>query len=278
MRPERPLPVVNAVMLLAALFSAPAAAGPLRLVEDAALRLDIQPILVVEGQSGALAHRQLEVDPRSGGKLDFELHWPDPARASRLALRVAGTPGPADGEHRLELSAEFALPDGRLFRAQRALSVRDGATGLFEVYRAEGHSLTLAVRADRVVRRIEVQGRQVGDPVRFDLEVEGVRGERHVVLETNQLHTFMDETVEYSFRRGEQESAESVQLLLTPVRRGSDIIEIALEVAGSLPGDGERLLLSRRETLVTSRRATSSVTVTAGDPPSGYRFRITPDF
>ena len=77
---------------------------------------------------------------------------------------------------------------------------------------------------------------------------------------------------------GSGDARESLRVVLTPMRIDGDLAEVDIEVSGSLPGAGRPLLLSRRERIVTSRRATSSVDVTAGDPPAGYRFRITPDF
>ena len=44
------------------------------------------------------------------------------------------------------------------------------------------------------------------------------------------------------------------------------------------PGKPDRLLLSRRETLVSNRGTLSALIVTTGEPPAGYRFAITPDF
>ena len=74
------------------------------------------------------------------------------------------------------------------------------------------------------------------------------------------------------------DSAESVRLVLRPVRIMGAVTEMEIEVTGSLPGDPDRLLLSRRETLVSNRGTLSAITVTSGKPPAGYRFAITPDF
>jgi hypothetical protein len=118
----------------------------------------------------------------------------------------------------------------------------------------------------------------VGAPVLFQIAIERRDGGRAVPLESNRLVTFLGEGVEYSFSHGEGGGRESLRLVLTPVRLDGDVAEVEVDVTGSLPGAGGPLLLSRRERILTSRRATSSLEVTAGDPPAGYRFRITTDF
>jgi hypothetical protein len=117
-----------------------------------------------------------------------------------------------------------------------------------------------------------------GPPVRFLLEVVRVAGDRSTSLETNRLVTFVGEDVGYSFRRGEAATAESIELSLRPVRLDGDLAEVQIEVTASLPGEPDRLILSRRETLFATRHATSSLTVASGEPVSGYRFHVTADF
>jgi hypothetical protein len=275
---ERRLLIVTAVWVLIG-AAMPATATPPGLVERVGLELEVRPMLIVAGQAGSLPVRRIDVDPRSGGKLELKLQWPDPGATSRLVLRATGSPGPEYGEHGLTLEVEFTLPDGRTSRARRDFRLREGASSLFEVFGSRDDRLTLGLRVERKVLGFERAMKSVGDAVGFKLEVEGVRGSESFALETNRLSSFIGEPVEYSFRRGEGDAVESVRLLLTPRRRTVDLIEVAIEVSGSLPGnDGTRLLLSRTETLFTSRGATSGLTVTSGQPPFGYRFRITPEF
>ena len=276
---RRPFTSVTTILLATSVFW-PLAADPpaVRLVERAVLDVEVQPLLIVEGQSGALASRRVDVDPERGGEVEFRLQWPDPSRSTRLTCRLSGQAGPEGGDSRLDASAVLEFPGGERTKAERTFRVRDGGTELFEIYRDERQGLTLALRVHRKVLGLGVAGREVGDRIAFRLGVDGVRGERMVELETNYLNTFVGDTVEYSFRRGDGESGESVQLLMTPVRRHGDIVEVMVEIAGSLPGVERRLLLSRKEILITTRGATSSVTVTNGDPPAGYRFRVTPLF
>ena len=112
----------------------------------------------------------------------------------------------------------------------------------------------------------------------FLLAVERRDGERSVPLETDRLVSFLHEGVEYSFTRGEGDGRESLRLTLTPVRLDGDLAELEVDVTGSLPGAKGPNVLARTERIFASRRATSSFDVTVGDPPAGYRFRITPDF
>lgn len=254
------------------------AAAPVALVEEVGFRVEIRPVLVVGDDSGALAPKTLEIPPGEPGRLRLELQWPDPAATSVLELSATGRSEEPDGEIELELTASLRLADGRVVQARRSLRQREGAAGLFEVYREQGQRLTLGVSAERRVRHVARPVRSVGDPVVFRLDVDGVRGPRTFELETNYLSTFVGEPVSYSFRRGEGDQRESVRVELTPTSKTGELVEVLVEISGSLPGESSRLILSRRETLVTSRGATSGVEVTTGDPPAGYRFRIRPEF
>ena len=278
--PEEPVRPVVLILILTLPWAGLVLAGAsqIQFVEEAWLVLHVQPLLLEDGESGALPGKRLEIDPEEGGSLRIRLQWPVPEASSRLELRATGRPGPPDSVHAVALEAELALPDGRRSTTRRALQLQEGTTSLIEVYREGARGLTLAITAERQVRPRVRPARTFGDPVLFRLEVDAVRGEQTVALETNHLTTFMNEPVEYSFRRGEGEMAESVRLLMTPVRRDGDVIEVQVEISGSLPGETARVLLSRTHTLVTSRGATSAVTVTSGKPPVGYRFRITPDY
>jgi len=118
----------------------------------------------------------------------------------------------------------------------------------------------------------------VGAPVKFLIAVERVDGERIVLLETNELNTFVGQSVEYSFRLGQDEGLEAVRLALLPTATSGELVTIDAEISGALPGPGGTVLLSHRERIVASKRATSRVSATTGTPPAGYRFQVTPDF
>ena len=111
-----------------------------------------------------------------------------------------------------------------------------------------------------------------------DDDPEAGPGDRTVLLETNQLSTFVGQSVQYAFRRGAEESLEAVTLDLLPVSITGDLVTIQADVSGALPGSDGASLLSRHERIVASRRATSALAATSGTPPAGYRFQVTPDF
>jgi hypothetical protein len=114
--------------------------------------------------------------------------------------------------------------------------------------------------------------------VRFVIAVERVDGDRIVLLETNELHTFVGQSVEYSFRQGQDERLEAVRLSVLPVAISGDLVTIEAEISGALPGAGGTALISHQERIVASRRATSRLSATTGTPPAGYRFQVTPEF
>lgn len=248
-----------------------------RLVEEADLEVRVQPLLVVGGESGALPAKTFVVTEQDGGSLALDLRWPDPSSRSRLRLQAVGRAGGVDEHHFLRLTA-WLDAGNRTHRASRVLNLQSGSTSLFEVHRVGDERLTLAITVERKLRRLVPHRPSAGVPLTFKLEVEGVRGEEAFPLETNHLQTFLGEPVEYAFRRGEGDAAEAVTLMLTPILKEGDVIELRVDVSGSLPGGDRRLVLSRGDVLLTSRGATSTLGVTAGDPPAGYRFRITPDF
>jgi hypothetical protein len=97
-------------------------------------------------------------------------------------------------------------------------------------------------------------------------------------LETNELHTFVGQSVEYSFRMGQDAGLEAVRLSVLPVSISGDVVTIDAEISGALPGADGTVLSSRKQRIVASRGATSPITATAGTPPAGYRFQVTPDF
>jgi hypothetical protein len=106
-----------------------------------------------------------------------------------------------------------------------------------------------------------------------------VAGDRVDSLETNRLSTFVGEPVSYSFRLGSPGQAESAQLTLTPQQILGDVVRVEVDVTATLPGAQEEpLLVSRTEQWVTSRGASSTISLATGEPPSGYRFVVTPRF
>ncbi len=254
-------------------MSAQAATFELR--PKSVISLDVRPMIQVGGQSGTLAPRRLDLDPSDGGVLEFEVAWPVGER-SRLRLFALPTGSAEPDVHPVRLEAELVLEDRTRVVARRELSLTEGRTGLFELFRRGAESLSLAISAEATVIH-ELARPSLGLPVGLRVEVEYMGPHGAVPLETNHLSTFLGEPVTYAFDRGADDSRQSMHLTLEPVSRSADLLEIRIEFSGSLPGE-QRLLLSRRETLFTTRQTTSSLLVTHGEPATGYRFRITPDF
>ena len=96
-------------------------------------------------------------------------------------------------------------------------------------------------------------------------------------LETNELHTLLGEGVEYAFRRGAGAQEEVLRLRLTPLRVEAEVVEVEVDLAGKLPGEARNAPI-RSERLLATRGSTSSFDAVSGEPPTGYRFRIRPDF
>ncbi len=221
---------------------------------------------------------RLPVDPDFGGTLEFDVLWPDDDSRCTLALHAEEVRGPVGDGRGIALSVELKLPDGTTSRAARNLVVRDFGTSLFEVYHRNNRSLTLAIDAE-IVRETVVPGRRaVGGPVVLDLEIQRVVEGRVFPLERNQLSTFVGESVAYSFRLGDRGEADAVRITLKPVRVVGELITIDIDVSGTLPGENDVQLISKTESWTTTRGAVSSVAVESGDPPTGYRFLVTPRY
>jgi hypothetical protein len=241
------------------------------------LRIDV---LDVRGEdTETLGSRDLDVSPTTGGQLKFDIPWDPSGLRATIVLDATATPGNESTPHRVTLHSAVSAR-GRRVVSNRDLAIREAGTQLVAIYEDDARRLVLAIHAEAGSRPMLDVGEPVavGEPVRLRVEVERVDGERLVALETNSLNTFVGQSVEYSFRRGTGSVAESVILIMTPERLAGDVAEIAVEVTGSLPGDPDRLLLARRETIVSSRGSTSALTVVSGEPAAGYRFRITPEF
>ncbi len=249
--------------------------GQMRVESIVVLRAEILDVRA--DRTTPLGTMTVEIRPDQGGSAAVDLHWPAGVASARLTLQARGRTG--ETAHPLNLEATLLLEGGRQIGVERALEMTEGSTYLLDVYETDERArLVLALSAESDERPVFSRERVVGDPVRFLLEIVRVNGEQTVPLETNRLVTFVGESVQYSFRRGQDETAESIELTLRPVKLDGDLARVELEVTASLPGQRDRLLLSRRESLYTTRHATSALDVVAGEPPLGYRFRVTTDF
>ncbi|HEX4826461.1 MAG TPA: hypothetical protein VFV19_19335 [Candidatus Polarisedimenticolaceae bacterium] len=268
------LACVPAVLLLAsgALF----ALQPVS-VESHAL-LHLEAIAVGDGPAEATGiTKDAEVGPRRPEIIDLRVPWGDGALDVRLTVALAPT-GREDGEITLRCSSTVT-PTGRgPARATRDLSFADGGSGLFEIFGDGARRLVLTLHGERVDRAVAGPIAPPGDPVRFLVAVEGVAGDHSEVLQTNELHSFVGESVAYEFRLGSGANDENLRLVLVPESIDGELITIRAEIKGLIPGADGPVKVDRTQRIVATRRATTPVPATVGTPPSGYRFQITPDF
>lgn len=271
----RPLPLLVTVAVLSWTGTSPRAAVPI--VQETVVRLDVQAVAIQDGQSRTVELRDLEANRGKPGSREVPIPWNGAPAAAALKVSARIEAGISD-EPRIEIEARLAIPGESPVVASRSWNARDGDTTLFPVYDATDGKLVLTLRAEVFTRPVVRQASSLGPPIRFRLEIERVLGDRSVPLETNDLDTFVGEPVEYAFRRGADDTLEWLRLVLTAVRVSGDVTEIRAEVTGGLPGTGGSAWLHRSESLVSTRGATSSFAVLTGEPASGYRFRVTPQF
>jgi hypothetical protein len=266
---------LTAAAVLLAPIAVPAQV-PYSVKQERFVVLQIEILSVGPEGTSSMGSKRIDVSPSGGGSAEVDLAW---GSGARLRVDASGRPGDEGEPHRLSLHAALTLGARRVV-SNRDLEMAEESTYLMDVYEEDRQRLVLVLRAEAATRPVLETRlvKTVGAPVRLHLQVDRVEGERVTSLESNDLHTFVGQSVEYSFERGEGASAESVRLVLRPIHIKGGVTEMEIEVTGSLPGDPDRLLLSRRETLVSNRGTLSALTVTAGEPPIGYRFAITPDF
>jgi len=261
-------------MLSAALLASGAAASSFDFIQEERVLLEIAPLSGTAAESPL----RLEVIPDRGGSLQFDLDWPDPGSTIAIELTGVETVPPGDLERAVRLRAAVTLPDERRIRAERTIAFDRRTTSLFELYRDGGRPLTLAVTCDTTIATVVDQRPTVGARVRLKLEIQRVTRGTAVTVETNRLDTFVGEAVSYAFRLHEEAGNNSVRLQMTPLRVSGEVAEIEVELSAAIPGEQTPELSSRKERWVTSRGVTSTLSLEHGEPPSGYRFLVTPDF
>lgn len=253
------------------------AAAQIRLVEQQRVQIKVWPMAIDIDDERSLL--ELEVIDNSTDEIDVEIPWPSAEAPSRLVLRAGRREAPAGVSCRIRLESEVTTADGQTMMSQRVLDFDDSAKALFEAARIGDQPMTLAIQAEADTRMIPATRSTVGPPVQFLLEIQHVSGGNAVTLETNRLNTFVGEPVIYSFKLGETGHAESVQIQLLPVQVLGALARIEIDVTATLPGEGnEPILFSRNEEWATTRGAVSSLTIETGEPPSGFRFLVTPTF
>lgn len=255
--------------------------GPtIRVVKQDCVVLEIRPLTA--RQAGGTKPVTLEVTETAPAEVELRLLWPDPGSASRLRLRATSRMPMLGFGQLIRLDAELIEPGGRTTRATRDLVFGEDSapiTALFEVARAEGKPLTLAIAGEISQRTTLLTRPVIGPPVQFLLEIEWFEGGSSVALEKNELHTFVGEAVTYSFQLGRPSEAESGSVRLLPSRLVGDTLRISVDLSGTLPDrEGSVAVISRTEEWLTSSGMTFSLDLETGDPPRGYRFRVTPRF
>jgi hypothetical protein len=241
--------------------------------------LTIEALTVEAGRSKTLGvSREAEVGPLQPAAVSFVVPWGTEGASLNVRFDARLTSLTPDGEAVLSCESSVSRAGGPPVLASREVRLAEEGSGLFEVYGDGGRRLLLTLRGEQVARAIVRPPAAAGAPVKFIVAVERVDGERIVLLETNELHTFVGQSVEYSFRQGQNEGLEAVRLALLPTAVSGDLVTIEAEISGALPGSGGTALVSHRERIVASRRATSRLAATTGTPPAGYSFQVTPDF
>jgi hypothetical protein len=241
--------------------------------------LTIEALTVEEGRSKTLGvSREAEVGPYQPAAISFVVPWGAGGASLNVRFDARMTSLTPDGEAVLYCESSVARAGRPPVLASREIRLAEEGSGLFEVFGDGTRRLLLTLRGEQVARAIVRPPAAAGAPVKFVVAVERVDGERIVLLETNELHTFVGQSVEYSFRHGEDEGLEAVRLSLLPTAVSGDLVTIEAEISGALPGPGGTVLVSHRERIVASRRATSRLAATTGTPPAGYSFQVTPDF
>jgi hypothetical protein len=272
-------PPAGVWLLCWALLATPAVAEPaIHRVETEQVRLEIRA-LTADTVPDTNEPLTLVVDGSAPAELDLRVLWPDPQVPSRLRLRAVRELTAAGQVVRIE--SELVRPDGMaplLSRREIAFG-SDEVTALFEVARLGGKVLTLAV-AGEWTRRTDYSARPViGAPVGFQVEIEWVERGSAEILETNHLSTFVGQSVGYSFRLGETGEAESLSVRLLPVQIIGDTMRLDVDVSGTLPDPEQGVtMVSRKEEWLSTRNATTVLSLASGEPPTGFRFLVTPRF
>lgn len=266
------------LLLVVLLPGPPAASMPhVRLVEEDLVLLTVRPMNAAMAPGSVLPAEEIELEDR-GTEISYLLAWPTAEERTEVVLRASPRPPRSGARHVVALESLVKLPDGRKVRSKREMVFDDSYTSLFEVFRERERTLVLAVRAEHYRDTRLTVLREAGEPIQFQLEIQRVEDDRSVSLETNRMNTFVGDPVAYSFQIGEHGEGESLRIRLTPQKLYGDLAQIEVDISGMLP-DGEKTsMISRTENWMTTRGATSSLSVAVGEPAVGFKFLVTPWF
>ena len=255
-----------------------AIASPISIEKRTKILIEVRPLTADLVSERDALHATLILDSEDPAETELGLAWPGPDDRTSLvlsALRVAPREGHAIA---VDFDGRLTLPDGSTVHAARSISFDDETTALFEVYRYGDRSLTFAIKATATTEMVVAPRRAPGSQVRFRLEIVRVIDGREASLEDNFLNTLIGEPVTYAFRLSDTPAAEAITIALKPLRLHANIAEIDVEISGKMTLNEEVILIGRTEHWLASRGATSTLAFEAGEPPSGYRFRITARF
>jgi hypothetical protein len=258
-------------------FSA-ATAAPVTIEKRTKIVVEIRPLTAELVSDHEALHATLVLNSDDPAETEIVLAWPETDDRSKLALSASRVSPRGGNAYAVDFDGRLTLPDGATVHAARSVSFDDETTALFEVYRYGDRSLTLAVKVTATSEMVVSPRRSPGSQVRFRLEIVRVIDGREASLEDNFLNTLIGEPVSYAFRLTDTPAAEAVMIELKPLRLHANIAEIDVEITGKMTLDEEVIVIGRTEHWLASRGATSTLAFEAGDPPSGYRFRITARF
>jgi hypothetical protein len=277
---KRPRTGVAALLAVGGVLLASSAllASPVGIEKRTKITIELRPLTADLISEHDVGHANLVLDSEYPAETELGLAWPAPNDRSTLVVSASRVPPGAGGPYSVDFEGRLTLPDGSTVHAARSVSFDDKTTALFEVYRYGDRSLTLAVTATVTTEMVVTANPSPGSQVRFRLEIVKVVDGREVSLEDNFLNTLIGEPVTYAFRLADTREADAVTIELKPQRLHADIAEIDVEITGTMTLDEEMIVIGRTEHWLASRGATSTLAFEAGDPPSGYRFRITARF
>jgi len=275
MKPASRLTIFALLMLCSVL---PALAAPYPVSMEPRLRLEVQPVAVMGGDTRSFEARTVELDPATGGSIRLELAWPDPETSSRIDLHFSGRPSGDGAVHNVRVHSSVTLPGREPVTVDRQAALDEGSLRFVEVYAQGDRHLTLALKVESILKPVVQKPTGRESAVDFRLEVSRVTPDGVVLLETDDLHTLIGQQVAYSFNRGHGDDLEVVRLELTPIAIRGDVLEVRFALEGEIRTAASPLFLSRTETLFTQRSTVNEFRATSGEPPLGYLFSVIPKF
>lgn len=261
-------------------FSAlPLAAAPpptLQVEQREVVLFSIRPMTAAAADSRKTLSLRLDSTEAARGALTFD--WPSPGSECRLEMAVHEQTGVLADARKVRLDAVLTLPDRTRVEASRELTVRGETTALFEIYRLGDRSLTLAIQAELDSETTFTTRPTATRPVQLQLEIDRLEGTDFTPLERNTLNTFLGRPVSYSFDLGGSDETDALKIVLLPLTLIGEILTMEVTLSGRIATDDGTEWTSRSQRVLSSVGIQTLIPVSAGTPPVGYRFRVTPRF